>query len=65
VERVWRGKLSNAWDTAIFHDTHVGLKNAALPRDESIPEVEVGSTPQFYREFFPIYRTVFALWLGS
>jgi len=65
AERVWRGKLSNV-GTVIFHDTtQAGLKNAGLPRDESIPVVEVGSTPQFYREFFPIYGMVFALWLGS
>jgi hypothetical protein len=65
AERVWRGKLSNV-GTVIFHDTtQAGLKNAGLPRDESTPVVEVGSTPRFYREFFPIYGAVFALWLGS
>ena len=65
AERVWRGKLSNV-GTVIFHDTtQAGLKNASLPRNESTPVVEVGSTPQFYREFFPIYGAVFALWLGS
>jgi hypothetical protein len=65
AQRVWRGKLSNV-GTVIFHDTtQAGLKNAGLPRDESIPVVELGSTPRFYREFLPIYGTVFALWIGS
>jgi hypothetical protein len=64
-ERMWRGKLSNV-GTVIFHNTtQAGLKNAGLPRDESIPVVEVGSTPRFYREFFPIYGTVIVLWIGS
>jgi hypothetical protein len=64
-ERVWRGKLSNV-GTVIFHDTtQAGLRNAGLPRDESVPVVEIGSTPQFYREFFPVYGAVLLLWLGS
>jgi hypothetical protein len=64
-ERMWRGKLSNV-GTVIFHDTtQAGLKNAGLPRDESVPVVEVGSTPRFFREFFPVYGAIFVLWLGS
>src|SRR5918992_4920123 len=64
-ERVWRGKLSNVGNV-IFHDTtQAGLRNAGLPRDESVPVIEVGSTPQFYREFFPVYGAVLLLWLGS
>lgn len=64
-ERAWRGKLSNV-ATVIFHDTtQAGLKNAGLPRDESVPVIEVGSTPGFYRDFFPVYGMIFVLWLGS
>ena len=64
-ERAWRGKLSNV-GTVIFHDTtQAGLKNAGLPRDESVPVIEVGSTPGFFRDFFPVYGMIFLLWLGS
>jgi hypothetical protein len=64
-ERAWRGKLSNV-GTVIFHDTtQAGLKNAGLPREESMPVIEVGSTPGFFRDFFPVYGMIFLLWLGS
>jgi hypothetical protein len=64
-ERVWSGKLSNV-GTVIFHNTtQAGLRNAGLPQEEAVPVVEVGSTPRFYRDFFPVYGAVFALWIGS
>lgn len=64
-ERVWRGKLSNV-GTVIFHDTtQAGLQNVGLPRDESIPVVETGDTPEYYRQIFPAYSAIIGLWLAS
>jgi hypothetical protein len=63
--RVWRGKLSNV-GTVIFHDTtQEGLRRAGLPRDESIPVVETGDTPEYYRKIFPAYSAIIGLWLAS
>ena len=64
-ERVWRGKLSNV-GTVIFHDTtQEGLRRAGLPRDENIPVVETGDTPEYYRKIFPAYSAIIGLWLAS
>jgi hypothetical protein len=64
-ERVWRGKLSNV-GTVIFHDTtQEGLRRAGLPRDESIPVVETGDTPEYYRKIFPAYSAIIGLWFAS
>ena len=64
-ERVWRGKLSNV-GTVIFHDTtQEGLRRAGLPREESIPVVETGDTPEYYRKIFPAYSAIIGLWLAS
>jgi hypothetical protein len=64
-ERVWRGKLSNV-GTVVFHDTtQEGLRQANLPRDESIPVIETGDTPEYYRELFPAYLAIILLWLAS
>ena len=64
-ERVWRGKLSNV-GTVIFHDTtQEGLRRAGLPRDENIPVVETGDTPEYYRKIFPAYSAIIGLWIAS
>ena len=64
-ERVWRGKLSNV-GTVIFHDTtQEGLRRAGLPRDENIPVVETGDTPEYYRKIFTAYSAIIGLWLAS
>ncbi|MDQ3862838.1 MAG: hypothetical protein M3317_04950, partial [Actinomycetota bacterium] len=64
-ERVWRGKLETV-GTVIFHDTtQEGLKSAGLPRDESIPVINTGETPQYLRKIFPAYSAIIVLWLLS
>ena len=64
-ERVWRGKLETV-GTVIFHNTtQEGLKSAGLPRDESIPVVNTGETPEYLRKIFPAYSAIIALWLLS
>lgn len=64
-ERVWRGKLETV-GTVIFHDTtQQGLKNAGLPRNESIPVINTGETPEYLRQIFPAYSSIIALWLFS
>jgi hypothetical protein len=64
-ERTWRGKLETV-GTVIFHDTtQEGLEHAGLPRDESIPVVSTGDTPEYYRRIFPAYSAIIALWLAS
>jgi hypothetical protein len=64
-ERVWRGKLETV-GTVIFHDTtQQGLANAGLPRDESIPVVNTGETPEYLRKIFPAYSAIIGLWLLS
>jgi hypothetical protein len=64
-ERVWRGKLETV-GTVIFHDTtQRGLKYAGLPRDESIPVVNTGETPEYLRKIVPAYSAIIGLWLLS
>jgi hypothetical protein len=64
-EQVFRGKLATV-GTVIFHDTtQGGLEVAGLPNDESIPVIETGDTPEYYRQIFPAYSTIIALWLLS
>jgi hypothetical protein len=64
-ERVWRGKLDTV-GTVIFHDTtQEGLEHAGLPRDEDIPVVTTGDTPEYYRRIFPAYSAIIGLWLAS
>jgi hypothetical protein len=64
-EQVFRGKLATV-GTVIFHDTtQMGLEVAGLPDDESIPVIETGDTPEYYRQIFPAYSTIIALWLLS
>lgn len=58
---VFRGTLATV-NTVIFHDTtQLGLKQANMPNDESIPVVESSDTPEFYRELAPIYLLVVSL----
>jgi hypothetical protein len=64
-ERVWRGKLANV-GSVIFHDTtQEALRRAGLPRDENIPVVETGDTPEYYRKIFPAYSAIIGLWIAS
>ena len=64
-ERVWRGKLETV-RTVIFHDTtQQGLENAGLPRNEGIPVVNTGETPEYLRKIFPAYSAIIGLWLLS
>jgi hypothetical protein len=64
-EQVWRGKLATV-GTVIFHDTtQSGLEAADLPQDESIPVVETGDTPEYYRQIFPAYSAIIGLWILS
>ncbi len=64
-EQVWRGKLATV-GTVIFHDTtQSGLEATGLPQDESIPVIETGDTPEYYRQIFPAYSATIGLWLLS
>ena len=64
-EQVWRGKLATV-GTVIFHDTtQGGLEAVGLPQDESIPVIETGDTPEYYRQIFPAYSAIIGLWLLS
>ncbi len=64
-EQVWRGKIATV-GTVIFHDTtQSGLEVAGLPRDDSIPVVETGDTPEYYRQIFPAYSAIIGLWVLS
>jgi hypothetical protein len=64
-ERVWRGKLETV-GTVIFHNTtQEGLKRAGLPRNEAIPVINTGETPEYMREIFPAYSAIIVLWLLS
>jgi hypothetical protein len=64
-EQVWRGKLATV-GTVIFHNTtQSGLEAAGLPRDESIPVIETGDTPEYYRQIFPAYSAIIGLWILS
>jgi hypothetical protein len=64
-ERVWHGKLETV-GTVIFHNTtQEGLGRAGLPRNEAIPVVNTGETPQYMREIFPAYSAIIVLWLLS
>jgi hypothetical protein len=64
-EQVWRGKLATV-GTVIFHDTtQKGLEAAGLPTDQSIPVIETGDTPEYYRQIFPAYSVILGLWVLS
>jgi hypothetical protein len=64
-QRYWRGKLATV-GTVIFHNTtQRGLEVAGLPHTESIPVIETGDTPQYYRRIFPAYSAIIGLWLVS
>lgn len=64
-EQVWRGKLATV-GTVIFHGTtQSGLGAAGLPQDESIPVIETGDTPEYYRQIFPAYSAIIGLWILS
>jgi hypothetical protein len=64
-ERVWHGKLETV-GTVIFHNTtQEGLKRAGLPRNETIPVINTGETPEYLRKIFPAYSAIIVLWLLS
>jgi hypothetical protein len=64
-ERVFRGKLETV-GTVIFHNTtQEGLQHAGLPRNETIPVINTGETPQYLRQIFPAYSAIIVLWLLS
>lgn len=64
-EQVWRGKLSTV-GTVIFHDTtREGLERAGLTTEQSVPIIETGDTPEYYRQIFPAYSTILGLWALS
>ncbi len=64
-EQIWRGKLATV-GTVIFHDTtQQALEAAGLPRDEYIPVIETGDTPEYYRQIFPAYSAIIGLWVLS
>jgi hypothetical protein len=64
-EHIWRGRLATV-GTVIFHaTTQRGLEIAGLPREESIPVIETGDTPEYYRQLFPAYAAIVGLWLLS
>ena len=64
-EVVWRGKLETV-GTVIFHNTtQEGLERAGLPRDENIPVINTGETPEYLRKIFPAYSAIIVLWLLS
>lgn len=61
-EQIWRGKLATV-GTVIFHDTtQEALKTAQLPQKGSIPVIETGDTPEYYRQVFPAYAAIIGLW---
>ncbi len=64
-ERVWRGKLETVGTVIFRSTTQEGLKHAGLPRDDSIPVVNTGETPEYLREIFPAYSAIILLWLLS
>ena len=64
-ERVWRGKLETVGTVIFRSTTQQGLKNAGLPRDESIPVINTGETPEYLRKIFPAYSAIIVLWLLS
>ena len=62
---VWEGKLSTVGEVIFHNTTQAGLKAAKLPRDANIPVIETGDTPQYYRQIFPAYSAIIAVWLLS
>lgn len=64
-EMVWEGKLATV-GTVIFHDTtQEGLGASDLPRGDSIPVIETGDTPEYYRQIFPAYSAIIGVSLLS
>jgi len=64
-ERIWRGKLETVGSVIFHNTTQEGLKRAGLPRNETIPVVNTGETPEYLREIFPAYSAIIVLWLLS
>ena len=63
--RVWKGKLETVKTVIFYNTTQDGLKAAGLPHKQSIPVIETGDTPQYYRQIFPAYAAVIGIWLLS
>lgn len=64
-EQVWRGKLSTVGTVIFQGSTGDGLERAGLTTKGSVPIVETGDTPDYYRQIFPAYATILGLWLLS
>ena len=62
---VWEGKISTVGEVIFYHTTQRGLKAAGLPHGSNIPVIETGDTPEYYRQIFPAYSAIIALWLFS
>ncbi|MGH3146310.1 MAG: hypothetical protein ACRDTR_10970 [Rubrobacter sp.] len=63
--RVWRGKLETVGTVIFRSTTQDGLERAGLPRNDSIPVINTGETPEYLRQIFPAYSAIIALWLLS
>ena len=63
--QIWKGKLETVKTVIFFNTTQDGLKAAGLPHKQSIPVIETGDTPQYYRQIFPAYAAVIGIWLLS
>lgn len=64
-EQVWDGKLETVKTVIFYNTTQDGLKAAGLPSKASIPVIETGDTPEYYRQIFPAYTAVIGIWLLS
>lgn len=64
-EQVYRGMLATVGTVPFYNTTQTGLEIAGLPRDESVPVIETGDTPQYYRQIFPAYGAILGVWLLS
>jgi hypothetical protein len=64
-ERMWRGKLATVGTVIFPNTTQRALQEAGLPRDSSIPVIEIGDTPGYYRSILPAYSVVVLLWMAA
>lgn len=64
-ERVWRGKLATVGTVIFYSTTQESLERAGLPHATTIPVIETGDTPEYYRQIFPAYSAILVLWLVS
>ena len=62
---VWQGKLSTVGQVIFHGTTQQGLEQAELKHGNSVPVIETGDTPDYYRQIFPAYSAIILLWLAS